>query len=79
MATFATALDATSVFGLVPEIPEEAQDLMYLYAMADLWEKGGSRTNLANNYWLQYNTGLAIFIGETREEDDKDIVKDTYR
>jgi len=78
-ATFTTAPDSTSVYGMVPEIPEEAHFLMVLYAVARAWEKTGTRTNLANNYWQQFNANLNLFIGETIEEDDEQLLKDSYR
>lgn len=78
-ASFTATIDNTSVFGMVPEIPEEAQPLMYLYAMADSLDKGGSRTRLSDRYWSRYFGDLAVFIGDTIEEPDEQIVKDTYR
>src|SRR3990167_9973335 len=79
--TFATATapDSTSIFGSIPEIPEEAQYLMPLYALWKLLGKGGSRVSLANNYGQQYIAGLRDFIGETTEESGEALVKDSYR
>ena len=78
-ATFSTAPDNTSVYGMIPEIPEEAHYLMPIFALWRLWAKGGSRTVLANNYRQEYLIGLGDFIGETIEEQDEELVKDTYR
>jgi len=74
-----TQPDATSIYGLVPQISEGAHELMPLYALWKLWSKGGSRTNLANNYRQEYFSGLSDFIGETIEEDDEEIIRDSYR
>lgn len=76
---FSTKPDNTSIYGMVPEVPEEAHYLMYLYAVADMWEKGGSRTNLSNNYWVKFANLLGVFVGEFIEDDDESLVRDTYR
>lgn len=76
---FTTAPDTNSIYGLVPQIPEDAHYLMPLYAIARAFEKGGSRTNLANNYWTQFNGGLLLFMGEMIDDDDDTISRDTYR
>jgi hypothetical protein len=78
--TFATATapDSTSIFGFCPEIPEEAQYLMPLYALWKLWPKGGSRVNLGNNYRQEYVVGLGEFIGETIDENDEVLIKDSF-
>lgn len=79
--TFATATapDSTSIFGFVPEVPEEFQHLMPLYALWKLLAKGGSRVNLANNYRQEYIAGLSEAISETMDENDELITKDSYR
>lgn len=79
LATFTTAPDATSYFGMVPEIPEEAHNLMYLFALGENWGKGGSRTTLGDYYRRQYYEELGVYIGEELESDDEDLIKDTYR
>jgi len=78
--TFATATapDSTSVFGFVPEVPEEAQHLMPLYALWKLLPKGGSRVSLGNNYRQEYIAGLSEFISETMEENNEVITRDSY-
>lgn len=76
---FTSTPDITSVYGMLPQIPEEAHYLMPLYAFAKAYEKGGSRTTLANNYWAQYNDGLLMFIGETLEEEDEELIRESYR
>ena len=78
-AAFTTAPDSTSIYGMIPEIQEEGHLLMYLYAIADMWEKGGSRTTLSQSYWRRYFEELGEFIGENLEEDDRILVKETYR
>lgn len=78
-ATFSTAPDSTSVYGMIPQIPERAHNLIYLYAIADMLEKGGSRVTLANYYWSQYNRGVSLFIGDTLENPDEEILKESYR
>lgn len=79
--TFATATapDSTSIFGFVPEIPEEFQYLMNLYALWKLWPKGGSRTSLGAFYRQEYIAGLGEAISETLDENDELITKDSYR
>lgn len=74
-----TAPDNTSIFGMVPQIMEEAHGLMISYALWKLWPKGGSRTSLGNNYKQEYYQGLAEFIGDVIEDFDEEIVKDSYR
>lgn len=78
--TFATATapDSTSVFGFCPEINEEAQYLMPLFALWKLLAKGGSRVNLANNYRQEYIAGLSEFIGESLDENDEVLQRDSY-
>ena len=78
--TFATATapDSTSIFGFCPEIPEEAQYLMPLYALWHTLNKGGSRVSLANNYRQEYIAGLSEFISETLEESNEVITRDSY-
>lgn len=78
-ATFATAPSTDSVYGMCPEIPEETHYLMPLFALWKLWGKGGSRTQLANNYKQEYYSGLSEFIGEYIEEADEELIKDNYR
>lgn len=78
-ATFTTAPDSTSLYGMCPEIPEEAHWLMPIYALWKLWPKGGSRSTLGANYRQEYIAGLSEFIGENIEEDDLELVKETYR
>lgn len=78
-ATFTTAPDATSIYGMVPQIPEEAHNLMYLYAVADCWEKGGTRSALADRYWRRYYDGLASFAGDMETSADENIIKESYR
>ena len=79
--TFATATspDATSVFGFVPEISNESHYLMELYGLWKAYGKGGSRVTLANNYKAEFFEGLGMFIGETLEEDNEELIKETYR
>lgn len=76
---WSTSPDATSIFGIVPEIPEEAHHLMVLFALWKCWGKGGSRVTLANNYRQEFFDGLGAFMGETNIEEDEEIMKDTYR
>jgi len=78
-AVFPTSLSTDSVYGMVPQIPEEAHDLMFLFAMKEALKKGGSRIVLANDYKAQYYNELGLFIGEIIEEDDECLIKDTYR
>lgn len=81
--TCTVALTATpttaSIYGMIPEIPAVAHYLMPLYALWKLWPKGGSRSILGRNYREEFITGLAEFIGEFIEDDDSEIIKDTYR
>lgn len=79
--TFATATapDGTSVFGMVPEISEEAHYLMELYGLWKALAKGGSRVTLANNYRQEFVDGLGMFIGETIQADDEMLVRESYR
>lgn len=79
--TFATATspDSSSTFGLCPEIEEEAQNLMYLWAMAKALEKGSSRVALSDRYFKQFFDGLSLFMGETVEADSEILIKDSYR
>ena len=76
---FTTTPDTTTVYGMVPSIPEESMYLMELYALWKLWPKGGSRTLLGRNFKQEFFEGLGLFIGESIEADDELIVKDTYR
>ena len=76
---FATTPTTSSVYGMVPEIPEEAHYLMELYTLWKLWPKGGSRTKLGRTHKEDYREGLAEFIGDYIEDDDEFIVKDSYR
>ncbi len=78
-ATFATAPSTDSIYGMVPQIPEEAHHLMELYALWKLLAKGGTRTVLANNYKDEYYTELAAFMGNFSENEDEIILKDNYR
>ena len=78
-ATFATAPDNTSRYGMMPQIPEEAQYLMQIYAISKLVEKGGSRSTLSDRYWRQFTDGLFLFMGETIEEDDETTMRESYR
>jgi hypothetical protein len=78
-ATFSTAPDNTSVYGMVPQIPEDAQGLMISYALWKLWPKGGSRVTLGEKYRQEYYAGLSEFIGEFTEDEDEEIVRDSYR
>lgn len=75
----ATAIDNTSVFGFIPEIPASMHYLMELYAMSTLLRKGGSRVTLANDYRNQYFQELALASGEFDEDDSEDIIKNSYR
>lgn len=79
--TFATATapDATSVFGFIPEIPESMCHLMELYAISSLLAKGGSRSSLANHYWQKYLQGLGLAMNEFEEDENEDIVRNSYR
>jgi hypothetical protein len=79
LGTFATAPSTDSIYGIVPEIPEEAHYLMPLYALWKLWPKGGSRTTLGATCRQEYYGGLSEFIGEFIENDDEEIIKDSYR
>lgn len=78
-ATFATAPDNTSIFGLIPEIDSSAHYLMSLYALWKLWPKGGSRTGLGASYRQEYYQGLSEFVGEFLEDDDQNLEKESYR
>lgn len=75
----ATAIDNTSVFGFLPEVPQDAQPLMELFAMSKLLEKAGSRSSLSDRYMSQYLQGLALFSSEYLESDNEDIIKQSYR
>jgi len=76
---FTTTPSTDTVYGMVPEIPEEAHYLMELYALWKLWPKGGSRTLLGEKYKAEYFQGLNEFIGDFIEDEDEEIVKDSYR
>lgn len=78
-ATFATAPSTDSIYGMVPQIPEEAHQLMEIYALWKLLAKGGTRTVLANSYRDEYYTGLAAFMGNFSENEDEEIQADSYR
>jgi hypothetical protein len=78
-ATFATAPSTDSVYGMLPQIPSSAHHLMPLYTLWKLLAKGGSRVQLANNYGQQFIVGLAEFISEFDENEEEEIVKDSYR
>jgi len=76
---FTTTPDTTTVYGMVPEISEEAHYLMELYALWKLWPKGGSRTTLGEKFKAEYFQGLSEFVGDFLEDEDEMIVKDSYR
>jgi len=76
---FTTTPDATSIYGMVPEIPQEAHELLEPYALWKLLLKGGSRTVLAQQYRDEYYTGLAAFMGNFTENDDEMLIRDSYR
>ena len=75
---FTTTPDNTSVYGMIPQIPEEAHPIMEPYALWKLLSKGGSRTVLANNYRDEYFGELNSFIGDFGV-DSGSINKETYR
>lgn len=79
--TFATATTPStdSVYGMVPEIPETATYLMELFALWHAYQKGGSRSTLAKSYKQDFFEGLELFMDETLEENEEELVKDTYR
>jgi hypothetical protein len=64
---------------MVPQIPSSVHYLMSLYALGHLWSKGGSRTQLGISYLRRYYDELNQFIGEYIENDDEEIIRDTYR
>ena len=74
-----TSPNTSSIYGMIPQIPEDAHYLMPLYALWKAWGKGGSRTVLANNYRQEFYAGLSEFIGEVIEDDDDEISRETYR
>ena len=76
---FTTTPTTSSIYGMVPEIPQEAHELLEPYALWKLFSKGGSRTVLANSYRDEYFANLSSFMGDYTEIDDEKIVKDTYR
>ena len=78
-ATFTTAPDSTSTYGMVSPIQPEAHYLMPLYALSLQWKKSGSRTTLGDYYWKQFLSGLSLFIGENEEDPDEEIVRESYR
>src|SRR3990167_511292 len=78
-ATFSTAPSTDSIYGMVPQIPEEAHYLMELYAPWKLFSKGGTRTVLANNFRDEYFSELNNFVSDFIEEDDEEILSETYR
>ncbi len=78
-AAFTTTPDTTSIYGMVPEIPEEAHELMYLYTIADMWDKGGSRSKLSDRAWQKYHATLISFMSDYSEDVDETLQKDTYR
>lgn len=75
---FTTTPDATSVYGMVPEINEDACYLMVLYAMWKANMKGGSRSQLGNLYKEEFYSGLGLFMDEVNE-DNEEIIKESYR
>ncbi len=77
--TFTTTPDNTSIYGMIPEIPQEAHELLEPYALWKLFSKGGSRTVLANQYRDEYFANLSNFIGDYSEIDDEIVIRDTYR
>lgn len=79
LAAFTTAPDNTSIYGMVPQIPEEAHYLMEWYALGDNWGKGGSRTSLGQFYWNKFLNGLSLFIGEFEDDEDETLQKEPYR
>jgi hypothetical protein len=78
-ASFTTAPDSSSIFGIIPEIDSSAHYLMPLFALWKLWPKGGSRTMLGANYKNEYYQGLSEFIGEFVDDADEDLIRESYR
>lgn len=78
-ASFTTAPDSSSIYGMIPEIPSEAAYLMPLYALWKLWPKAGSRTSLGKSFKEEYYQGLGEFIGEFITDSGDEIVRDSYR
>ena len=78
-AAFTTAPDSTSTFGMVSPIQPEAHYLMPLYALSQQWRKSGSRTTLGEYNWKKFLEGLSLFIDETEDAPDEDIVRSSYR
>ncbi len=76
---FTTTPSTDSIYGMLPEIPSEAHQIMILYALGRAWTKGGIRTQLGNNFMQQYFQELGLFIGDFMEDADDIIVKDSYR
>jgi len=76
---FTTTPDTTSVYGMIPKIPESMHHLMILYALGNLWKKGGIRVQLGDAILQQYYQELAMAIGDYLETDDEDLIKDSYR
>lgn len=74
-----TTPNTASVYGMIPEIPSEAQPLMILYALGRLWAKGGTRKALADNYMQQYYAELNLFINDFNDNDDEVLIKESYR
>lgn len=78
-ASFTTAPDSTSIYGMLPEVPETFQYLIKLYALWKALSKGGSRVNLANNYRSEFFDGLNLAMDEYNEDDAEFLIKDSYR
>lgn len=78
-ASFTDAPSSNSVFGMISPLPESVHYLMPLYALGGTWGKGGSRTTLGDYYWKKFINGLQLAIGESIEEDNEEIVRDSYR
>lgn len=76
---FTSTPSTDSIYGMIPEIPQEAHELLEVYALWKLLLKGGSRTVLATQYRDEYYTGLAAFMGNFTENEDEEIVSESYR
>lgn len=77
--SFTATIDTTSVYGMIPQIPNEMHYLIELYGLWKALEKGGSRKVLANEYRNEFFQGLSLAIDETIDERDEVLIKDTYR